>query len=319
MTIQIMKTPVSNYKIDERNAGQRIDNFLMTYLKSLPKSHLYRIIRKGEVRVNKKRIKPDYKLQSQDIVRIPPLKYEAEAPLKVQAPPRYLIEKIQNSILYEDKNILVFNKPSGLAVHGGSNLSFGLIETLRHIYPQERCLELVHRLDRDTSGCILVARKLSALKELHHLLRLGAVEKTYLALVKGYWPKHIHIVDVPLRKNHLQSGERIVNVHQEGKEALTEFKVLKRYSEATLVEAKPKTGRTHQIRVHAQYAGHAIVGDDKYMDRVFNKKMQDLGCKRLFLHAYRLEFALESTGEKFSFQAELPQELTNFLGELEKI
>lgn len=316
MTVQILKTPVTNYKVDERHAGQRIDNFLMTHLKTLPKSYIYRIIRKGEVRVNKKRIKPDYKLQYQDIVRIPPLKREAEVPSKIHAPPQYFIKQIQNNILYEDKNMLVLNKPSGMAVHGGSNVSFGLIEILRHIYPHERCLELVHRLDRDTSGCILIAKKPSVLKELHSLLRTEQVEKTYLALVKGCWPKHIHIVDAPLCKNHLQSGERIVNVHQDGKEALTEFKVLKRYREVTLVEAKPKTGRTHQIRVHAQYTGHAIVGDVKYCDRVFNKKMEEQGCKRLFLHAYRLEFVLATTGEKFSFQADLPQELTNFLEKL---
>jgi len=299
--------------VDSDHIGQRLDNFLLARLKGLPKSHLYRVIRKGEVRVNKGRIKPDYRLQEGDIVRIPPLRLSAP---KTDTPSEHLQKLITNTILYEDDGLLIINKPSGMAVHGGSGINFGVIETIRALRPQAKFLELVHRLDRDTSGCLLIAKKSSVLKELHELLRTGDIQKCYLALVQGYWPKHLHEVDAPLKKNILQSGERMVFVQNDGKQSLTEFNVVQRFSEVTLIQAKPKTGRTHQIRVHAQHAEHPVVGDEKYGEKKFNKHMRKLGCKRLFLHASQLIFTLPTSGKDISVKAELPEDLQKFLDKL---
>ncbi|MES2141643.1 MAG: 23S rRNA pseudouridine(955/2504/2580) synthase RluC [Pseudomonadota bacterium] len=294
--------------------GQRLDNYLLSRLKGLPKSRLYRIIRKGEVRVNKKRVKPDYRLQEGDIIRVPPLKLSP--PTETKTPNEKLASLLEKAIIFEDKNFLALNKPSGLAVHGGSGIQLGVIETLRAIRPQQKYLELVHRLDRDTSGCLLIAKKSSILKELHELLRSGAIKKTYLALVVGHWPKSLQKIDVPLYKNQLQSGERIVQVHQAGKICLTEFRPIDYFSDTTLVEAMPITGRTHQIRVHAQYAKHPIIGDEKYGDKLANKKLKALGCRRLFLHASQLNFILASTEQTFALKAELPYELKCLLKQL---
>lgn len=300
--------------ITNDHSGQRLDNFLMSRLKGLPKSRLYRSIRKGELRINKKRVKPDYRLQEGDIIRIPPLRLSP--PIKKNFPSEQLITLIEKAVIFEDKNLLALNKPSGIAVHGGSGIQLGVIEALRQLRPQLKFLELVHRLDRDTSGCLLLAKKSSVLKELHELLRSGNMEKTYLALVTGHWPKSIYKVDAPLCKNQLQSGERIVRVQAEGKASLTEFSILQCFAESTLVAAKPITGRTHQIRVHAQYAKHPIIGDEKYGNKEANKKMRSLGCKRLFLHANQLKFNLPTTQQTITLNAELPNELTEVLKKL---
>lgn len=286
----------------------------MSRLKGLPKSRLYRVIRKGELRVNKKRVKPDYRLQDGDIIRIPPLRLTPPATKNILN--EKLAALLKKAIIFEDRNFLAINKPSGIAVHGGSGIHLGIIEALRLLRPQLKFLELVHRLDRDTSGCLLIAKKSSVLKELHELLRSGEIEKTYIALVAGHWPKSLLKVDAPLYKNQLQSGERIVRVQTEGKNSLTEFSAQHYYSESTLVAAMPITGRTHQIRVHAQFAKHPIIGDEKYGDKEINKKMRQLGCKRLFLHASQLEFTLRSIGKTLTLNAELPEDLKQFLKHL---
>lgn len=295
-------------------SGQRLDNFLMSRLKGLPKSRLYRIIRKGELRINKKRVKPDYRLQEGDIIRIPPLRLAPRTPKNILN--ANLAELLEKSIIFEDKHFLVLNKPSGMAVHGGSGIHLGVIEALRLLRPQLKFLELVHRLDRDTSGCLLLAKKSSILKELHELLRSGQMKKTYIALVAGHWPKSLRKIDAPLYKNQLQSGERIVLVEAEGKSSLTEFSVQHYYVESTLIAAKPITGRTHQIRVHAQFAKHPIIGDEKYGEKEINKKMRQLGCKRLFLHASQLEFTLGSTAKTITLAAKLPEDLNQVLKNL---
>jgi 23S rRNA pseudouridine955/2504/2580 synthase len=284
-------------EISEGNEGQRIDNFLITALKGAPKSLIYRIVRKGEVRVNKKRVKPEYKLQLNDLVRIPPVRLsERQEPPKIS---HNLTELLEAAILYEDNDLIVVNKPSGLAVHGGSGISLGLIESFRQMRPQAKFLELVHRLDRDTSGCILLAKKRSALKLMHESLQKSTITKIYHALVVGSWSDRKRKVDAPLRKNELKSGERVVKVSVDGKVSLTEFKVLERFGrQATMVEARPITGRTHQIRVHCQYEGHSIIGDEKYGTDEVNSEMKRHGFNRLFLHAAELRFPLPSGGRK---------------------
>jgi 23S rRNA pseudouridine955/2504/2580 synthase len=296
--------------------GQRLDNYLFSRLKGLPKSLLYRNIRKGGIRVNKKRKKPDYRLQEGDLIRIPPL--QQSEPRKKNSPNKKLLDFFEKRILFEDKNFLAINKPTGIAVHGGSGIKLGIIEILRS-RPKQKYLELVHRLDRDTSGCLLIAKKRRILIEMQQLLKGGAIKKIYLALVCSHWPDSVKQIDMPLVKNRLQSGERIVRTHkQAGKLCLTEFRPLQYFTDATLVEAIPITGRTHQIRVHAQYAGHPIIGDVKYGDKTINKKMRALGCKRLFLHANELIFSLPSTQQNFRINAELPSELINVLNKLTK-
>jgi 23S rRNA pseudouridine955/2504/2580 synthase len=277
-------------------AGQRIDNFLITYLKGVPKTLIYRILRKGEVRVNKGRIKPEYKLQAGDVVRVPPVRVpERDEPVPVA---QGLLQRLEAAIVHEDKGLIVLNKPAGIAVHGGSGLSFGVIEAFRQLRPDAKELELVHRLDRDTSGLLMIAKKRSMLRHLHEQLRGDGVDKRYMALVRGNWPTAQKQVRAPLLKSNLRSGERMVEVNEEGKEALTLFKVLRRFGDfATLVEARPITGRTHQIRVHALHAGHCIAGDPKYGDEDFSREIRDLGGKRLFLHAYALTVPLPEGGE----------------------
>jgi len=277
-------------------AGQRIDNFLRTRLKGVPKTLIYRILRKGEVRVNKGRIKPEYKLQAGDIVRVPPLRLaERDEPAPLA---QGLLERLEAAIVYEDKALIVLNKPAGIAVHGGSGLNYGVIEAFRQLRPDAKDLELVHRLDRDTSGLLMIAKKRSMLRHLHEALRGDGVDKRYMALVRGSWPTSKKQVRAPLMKNNLRSGERMVEVSDEGKEALTVFRVLRRFGDfATLIEACPITGRTHQIRVHAKHAGHSIAGDAKYGDEDFTREVRELGGKRLFLHAYAWRVPLPDGGE----------------------
>ncbi|HDZ57581.1 MAG TPA: 23S rRNA pseudouridine(955/2504/2580) synthase RluC [Pseudomonas xinjiangensis] len=308
MKIPASETP-SAVQIDlipEDLAGQRIDNYLLTRLKGAPRTLIYRILRKGEVRVNKGRIKPDYRLKAGDSIRIPPVRLpEPNEPVLVG---QGILQALESNILYEDKALIVVNKPAGLAVHGGSGLNFGVIEAMRQLRPESDQLELVHRLDRDTSGCLMIAKRRSMLRHLHAALRRdGAgdgVTKCYIALVRGRWPATTKRVHAPLQKNNLRSGERMVEVNAEGKESLTEFRVLQRYGDfATLVEARPITGRTHQIRVHARHAGHPIAGDPKYGDDEFSQQVRELGGKRLFLHAASLQTELPD-GAVLNVQAE---------------
>ena len=300
--------------IEAEHDGQRIDNFLKTQLKGVPKSLIYRILRKGEVRVNKKRIKPEYKLCAGDVIRVPPVRV-AE---KNELPSANLgvIQRLESQILFEDEAMIVLNKPSGMAVHGGSGLSFGVIEGLRALRPDARFLELVHRLDRDTSGVLLVAKKRSALRSLHEQLRVKTMRKQYLALVRGQWQPHVKVVNAPLRKNDLQSGERVVRVSSDGKPSETRFRIARQFAEATLVECSPITGRTHQIRVHTQHAGHPIACDDKYGEAAFDDKMRSQGLKRLFLHAWKLTFTHPVDGREVLIEAPLAPELDNFLNKL---
>lgn len=298
----------------EEGSGQRIDNFLLKHLKGVPKSRIYRILRKGEVRVNKGRIKPEYRLKSGDIVRIPPIRVSHKpAPA---APGKRVQTLLEQNILYEDKALLVLNKPSGMAVHGGSGISLGVIEALRAIRPEARFLELAHRLDRDTSGCLVIAKKRSALRAFQQLLREDGMEKVYLALVKGRWKGGERRIDAPLRKNTLRSGERLVKVSEDGKASLSIFTPETIYKDCSLMRVKLVTGRTHQVRVHAQFSGHPIAGDDKYGDVDFNRKMAQSGLRRLFLHARELRFTLpEST--TIHVQAPLDEGLQQLLNKLE--
>lgn len=306
-------TPAVHFiAISADEAGQRIDNFLRTQLKGVPKSMIYRILRKGEVRVNKKRIKPEYKLEAGDEVRIPPVRV-AEREDDNVSPKLAKVAALEHAIIYEDEHILVMNKPSGTAVHGGSGLSFGVIEGLRALRPDARFLELVHRLDRDTSGVLLVAKKRSALRSLHEQLREKGMQKDYLALVRGQWPSHVKAVRAPLLKNILQSGERIVKVNSEGKPSETLFKVEERFAMATLVKASPVTGRTHQIRVHTLHAGHPIAFDDRYGEAEFDQQLSATGLKRLFLHAAALRFTHPNSGEVMRVEAPLDNELKRCL------
>jgi 23S rRNA pseudouridine955/2504/2580 synthase len=309
------KPQVRFITIDTEDAGQRIDNFLLRTLKGVPKSHLYRLMRKGEIRVNKKRIKPVYKLALNDILRIAPIRVsEKTEPVSTGL---NIVANLEKQILFEDDRLIVINKPSGMAVHGGSGLSFGLIEALRALRPDARMLELVHRLDRDTSGCLVVAKKRSALRHLHEQLRSKNVQKFYQALVKGHWPTKLTRVTEGLRKNDLKSGERVVIVDNiDGKESETRFKVLERYRGATLVRAFPVTGRTHQIRVHCQVSGHSIAMDAKYGNEDFDVEMKSKGLKRLFLHAASIEFTHPKTEERIKIEAPLEPNLEKLLTKL---
>ena len=314
MTDEI-KLPVQIIEIEPDFIGQRIDNFLLARLKGVPKSVIYRVLRKGEVRVNKKRIKPEYKLQQDDVVRIPPLTVAAAAePVSVKLS---MVQNLEQHILFEDNDLIVLNKPSGMAVHGGSGLQFGVIEALRALRPQAKHLELVHRLDRDTSGCLLIAKKRSVLTNLHEQLRNKTVEKKYWALVAGDWDNKVRKVTEPLKKNTLQSGERVVRVDEkDGKPSETRFRILQRYQQGTLIEAFPVTGRTHQIRVHTACKGHPIACDDKYGDNAFTSQMQQLGLNRLFLHAKTLSFIHPNTETTLRVEAPLDIALEQALAKL---
>ena len=306
---------VRHLTVDENSAGQRVDNFLNRELRGVPRTRLYKAMRKGEIRVNKGRVKPDQRLVAGDRVRIPPLR--TPAPSEPPTIPRYWSQQLSERVIYEDNGLLVVDKPSGLAVHGGSGLNFGMIECLRQMRPDDRYLELVHRLDRDTSGLIMVARRPAVLKELHRQLREDKIDKRYLALVTGKWPRALKRVEAPLQKNVLQSGERMVRVARDGKPSITEFTVVERFVGATLVEAKPVTGRTHQIRVHALHAGFPLLGDTKYGSDRGEALCQQLGLKRLFLHAFRLRLKLPDVG-RLELEAGLDDELENALNKLRK-
>jgi 23S rRNA pseudouridine955/2504/2580 synthase len=309
-----MKTQVRFVDIDDDMSGQRIDNFLRNQLKSVPKSVVYRILRKGEVRVNKKRIKPEYKLSAGDVVRIPPVTIQQQeshaAPVSAKLDK---VAELEHCILHEDDHLLILNKPSGTAVHGGSGLKFGVIEGLRVLRPQSRFLELVHRIDRDTSGILLVAKKRSALRYLQAQFRDKTVQKYYYALVMGNWEPGCKSVNAPLLKNEQNS---IVRVNAQGKPSETRFKIIETFKQATLVQASPITGRTHQIRVHTQYAGHPIAWDDRYGDPRFDAYTRQFGLSRLFLHAAHIQFVHPLEEKTMKIQAPMSSELEKVLSGL---
>lgn len=297
---------VRHLRIDAETAGQRIDNYLLRQLKGVPRSRIYRLLRKGEVRVNRGRVGPTYRLQAGDELRLPPVRQsQAEAAPQV---PAGLRRRLEAGVLYEDERVLVIDKPPGLPVHGGSGQPYGLIEILRELRPQERFLELVHRLDRDTSGCLMLARRRSALRELHAALREGRAEKRYLTLLEGQLPRGAVPVEAALDRRERGAGERKVEVSGAGKAARTVFRTVERYPGVTLAEADISTGRTHQIRVHAAHIGHPVLGDDKYGDRDANRRLRALGLKRIFLHARSLRVQL-ADGSELRAEAPLSEDL----------
>ncbi len=306
---ELSKARATLLEVGEESTNQRIDNFLIRRLKGVPKSHVYRILRSGEVRVNSGRVKQDYKLKIGDRVRVPPVRVAAPETPRGPKPPKPL----NLPVVFEDDALIVIDKPSGIAVHGGSGISYGVIESLRAERPQAKFLELAHRLDRDTSGLLMIGKKRTALVELHRLLRDGEVRKDYVAIVKGRWKGGGRKVDVPLHKYVTEAGERRVSVREDGARAITQFKPLAVGDDASEVEARLLTGRTHQIRVHAAHIGHPILGDDKYGDFELNRLMARQGVKRLFLHARKLSLAHPLSGEALQFESPLPTDMQKFV------
>ena len=305
-------------EVNKDLSGQRIDNFLLAQLKGAPRSLIYRLLRTGQVRVNKGRKKPHYKLNAGDIVRIPPVSLVEREPSQASHSDK---EKLANSILFEDKSIIIINKPAGMAVHGGSGIGYGVIEAFRQIKPECRFLELVHRLDRETSGCLMLAKKRSALVTLHEMLRREhgkSMEKTYLALLRGVWRGKKKKINAPLEVNSRKSGERFVTVSASGKPATSIFVPQRNFPQAgaCLVSIKLLTGRTHQARVHALSIDQPIAGDDRYGDRAFNRRMKLEGLKRLFLHASRLRFKHPADNKEMLIEAPLPEQLAALLENL---
>jgi len=309
-----VKTEVRHFEINATHAGRRIDNFLTSQLKGIPEAHIYKMMRTGEVRVNSSRIKQDYRLEVGDKVRVPPL-YTEELKSNI-IPPLSLNKILENSILYEDDGLMVLNKPAGMAVHIGSGIRYGVIEILRNMKSDEVSLELVHRLDKATSGCLLIAKDHSILRKLHHDIKGGYVKKKYVALLNKKFPKKQMDVCLSLRRNGSRSGERLVRVDEDGKLAKTRFFVKKYFPGASLVNVELITGRTHQIRVHAAHLGHPIAGDNKYGDRDFNSRMKEAGLKRLFLHAESIEFTSPKSQRLIKVKAPLASELADFLKQL---
>ncbi|MXP56304.1 23S rRNA pseudouridine(955/2504/2580) synthase RluC [Pantoea sp. Mhis] len=315
--MKIINSNIQFITIENNNNGQRIDNFLLSYLKGVPKSMIYRIVRKGAVRVNKKRIKPRYKLENGDVIRIPPIRIVENLVHKYLPKPNKL-SAIANHILYEDDYLIILNKYSGIAVHGGSGVSFGVIESLRILRSKLNFLELIHRLDRDTSGILLIAKKRSALHSLNEQLRNQTVRKDYLTLVRGLWPSHLTSVQTYLSQNIIKNCKQKVQVSKLGKFSKTYFKIKEIFDFATLLKVTPITGRTHQIRVHALHTGHPIAFDNRYGDRNFDQKLMPTGLSRLFLHAENITFVHPSNGKTISIHAPLDEELKQCLLHLAK-
>ena len=316
---EVSKSSVTQAIISEDEQGQRLDNFLLKICKGVPKSHVYRIVRSGEIRVNGKRAGASYRLQIGDVLRIPPIRV-AQREAEIVAGAEF---KAELPIIYEDEAMLVVDKPSGIAVHGGSGVSFGVIEALRRQRPQAHFLELAHRLDRETSGILLVGKKRSALTALHDMFREGGTsgngrgaDKRYLLLVKGRWMDPVRNVKLPLLKYLLESGERRVRVSDEGKTSHTIFRLIARWEQFSLLEAELRSGRTHQIRVHCAHLGYPIAGDDKYGDFLLNKLLPREGLKRMFLHAWKMQFPHPISGTEMALEAPLPPVLVTFLQKL---
>ena len=320
MTAKIIEQrQVSFLTVDDEHADRRLDNFLIGHFGSIPKTRIYQMIRKGEVRVNKGRIKQDYRLQTGDMVRVPPVYLTPRE--NSSRPPERLSALIRNSIIHEDEYLIAINKPSNVAVHSGSGVEYGVIEILRAQRPEAHFLELIHRLDRATSGCLLIAKDHKTLRGMHDLLKSGAVKKNYLALLRGQLMDTLRTVDVPLSKTGTIPGDRKITVDKSGKQALTHFHLLEHFSVASLSRVELMTGRTHQIRVHAAYIEHPLAGDDKYGDWEFNRAMKKSGLKRLFLHAETLSFEMpdtgkQGTGKQINLRAQLPHELDQCLNNL---
>ncbi len=302
---ELSKARATLLEVGEESADQRIDNFLLRRLKGVPKSHVYRILRSGEVRVNSGRVKQDYRVRLGDKIRVPPVRIASPEP-------RPRAHSLDLPIVYEDDAMIVIDKPSGTAVHGGSGISFGVIESLRAERPTAKFLELAHRLDRDTSGLLIVGKKRSALVELHRMLRDGEIRKDYVAIVKGRWKGGERKVDVPLHKFVTAAGERRVTAREDGARAVTRFKPLAIGASESQVEARLLTGRTHQIRVHAAHIGHPILGDDKYGDFDLNGELSKKGVKRLFLHARKLSLQHPLTGADLELEAPMPSDMQRF-------
>ncbi|MFZ1908817.1 MAG: RluA family pseudouridine synthase [Burkholderiales bacterium] len=302
----LSKARATLLEVDEESAAQRIDNFLIRRLKGVPKSHVYRVLRSGEVRVNSGRVGPDYRLRTGDRVRVPPVRL-AERPLRPAPRP------VELPVVYEDPALLVVDKPSGTAVHGGSGVSYGVIESLRAARPQAKFLELAHRLDRDTSGLLIIAKKRSALVELHRMLRQGELEKVYVAVAAGRWRGRTKELRESLHKHVTSSGERRVSVRAQGQPAATRVSPLAQSAEVSLLELRLLTGRTHQIRVHLAHAGHPILGDDKYGDFELNRILAKQGVKRLMLHARSLVLRHPTSGVVLRLEAPLPPDMREFV------
>ncbi len=307
----LSKDSVTWLEVGDEAEGQRVDNYLLRIAKGVPKSHIYRILRSGEVRVNKGRVTAEYRLQVGDRLRVPPIR-TADRPAQAAVPPR------EFALAYEDEALIVVDKPSGTAVHGGSGVSFGVIEQLRRARPQAKLLELAHRLDRETSGLLVVAKKRVALTKLHDMFRDGAIAKRYLALVKGRWRNELQHVRLPLHKYLTAEGERRVSVNEEGKTAHSIVRLVARWENFSLVEVELKTGRTHQIRVHLSHLGFPIAGDDKYGDFSLNKTLQKTGLGRMFLHAAKLSLPHPLTNVPLVLESPLPAELRGFIDQLER-
>jgi 23S rRNA pseudouridine955/2504/2580 synthase len=313
---ELSKDSVTFLEVGEDGAGQRIDNYLLKRLKGVPKSHIYRILRSGEVRVNKGRVAADRRLALGDQVRVPPIRVSEKSEGQV-VPAR------EFEVVFEDETMIVIDKPAGVAVHGGSGVDFGVIEQLRRARPQARFLELAHRLDRETSGLLLIGKKRSALTRLHDMFREGSIDKRYFALVKGHWRDKLRNVKFPLLKYLTPEGERRVRVSAEGKEAHSIMRLQGRYQtplgKFSLLEVELRTGRTHQIRVHLAHLGFPILGDEKYGDFSLNKDLQKMGLKRMFLHAASMRLPHPLSGEGLMLKASLPDELEAFLRKSEKL
>ena len=309
--IQNKKNGVTHVQVEAGQAGRRLDNFLLGSLRGVPKSRIYQMIRKGEVRVNGGRSRPEYRLCAGDRLRIPPVSVAAAPP--PAALPERRVEELRDKILYEDSNLIVVNKPSGLVVHSGSGRSFGVIDLLRRGVPDGASLQLVHRLDRDTSGCLLISKNAGYLRYLHDALRGGRIRKQYLTLQYGILPAGTVTVDRPLQRNLVRGGERVADVVETGRQAVTRFTPVRQYRDSTLCNVATDTGRTHQIRVHAKYLGHPVAGDEKYGSKDFNAELRRHGLRRLFLHAARIVVPGADGNREISVEAPLPAALSDFL------
>ena len=310
---ELVSHSVTYQTANENDEGQRLDNYLARNLKGVPRSMIYRILRRGEVRVNKGRVSPSYKLKEGDVIRIPPVTV-TEGPVTIPSSNLHLVQDLRNRILFENEDLLVVDKPAGLAAHGGSGIEFGLIEALRALMPEQRFLELAHRLDKETSGCLIVAKRRSALRHLHEQFRQRIVKKRYITLVPGKWDRRVQLVDAPLIRNELRSGERMVEVNfKKGAPSSTGFDVIEFLDGATLMAAMPHTGRTHQIRVHCAYVKHPVGGDDKYGDKEFNERLKSLGLKRMFLHAAKVTFLIPKDNSVLKIEGTMPEEFEQAL------